>query len=246
MAKAKAKAKDPAGDRARDTAALGVIQPLAAEINAAWEAAEKSDGRANDLRLTAAYKLGEARAACDKHKLNFKKWCEENVTITYRTARELVSIGRSKNPPLALADLRAKTAKRVSAHTARKKKASGAPTSAGRTVGKAAIAGPTPFMDIMGRARSLPEKQQVTLASELAASAGLVVGPVVAAGARADVGAVKAAIKALSAPERRTLFRWLTALVELDAQAAASAPPPGDLTAIPPFLDRRPVKKVKT
>ena len=103
---------DEAAGRARDTAALRKLQPMAKVINTRLEQAEKADQKAEDHRLAAALQLAEAKAYCEDHKVNFKTWAEKNVDDlregrkTFQTVRKLAAIGSQPDPQKALQDTR--------------------------------------------------------------------------------------------------------------------------------------------
>lgn len=107
--------------KAKNTAVLRELAPIAKEVNARFESADKMDAKADDHRLSAAIRLAEAKDKCEKAKINFKKWCEENVKQSYETCRKLVPIGQSSEPAAALADMRNKNKKANKAHRDAKK-----------------------------------------------------------------------------------------------------------------------------
>lgn len=94
---------------------------MAKRANAALERAEKSEVRVNDLRLTAAVELGEAKTKCKEAGINFKAWASENVTYAYESVRKLATIGQADDPAKALEDLRSRT--KASASKTREKNA---------------------------------------------------------------------------------------------------------------------------
>jgi hypothetical protein len=153
---APAASKGPSKEQVRERT-LKVLGPLATRINGALEKASVAEGRADDLRLTAAVSLGEAKTAATVGKINFKKWAEENVTQSYETVRKLVRVGLSPDPAQALADLRAGT--KASVAKSREKKA---------------ISGPAvTFADLEAAMATLPEKKLITLIGSHAGNHGM-------------------------------------------------------------------------
>jgi hypothetical protein len=104
-----AAAAKQADSKAKHTATLTTLAPMAKEINHKFTQAAKMDDKADDYRLSAAIRLAEAKAKCEADKLPFKKWFDENITEqSYENARKLVVIGEAKDPAAALADMRGK------------------------------------------------------------------------------------------------------------------------------------------
>ena len=235
------KKKATVEDKAKHTATLRELKALAREVNAMLDKASKSDLRAFDLRLSAACSLAKARETCKRDGLKFQDWCEANVETSYKEVKRLALVGEADDPKMALEDLRAKTAARV--RKSRENKS--APSSAGRV---SSTAGEQPalsaYTDTLGRVGSLPEKERLKLATEVASGEGMsVVTQAVAKKALAakDVGvnlaAVKVDVKHLPSVDQRKLLSWLTALVEEEAKQAGivGSDDPGEL---PANLDR--------
>lgn len=103
---AKQKAKEKIEAKAKNTAALVALKPVAKEINVRLEKATTADNKAQDHRLAAALLLADAKQACATDAINFKKWAEANLSQSYETIRKLVTIGTSENPALALENIR--------------------------------------------------------------------------------------------------------------------------------------------
>ena len=100
------------------------LAPLAKEINHRLEQAATIEGKADDHRLTAALRLAEAKSKCEKAKINFKKWCLANIKDqSFETIRKLTAVGQSKNPQLAIEDMRGKNRNANKKHRARTKAA---------------------------------------------------------------------------------------------------------------------------
>ncbi len=188
MAKAKANVKKPTGlekaravkakkqlavkaERAKaakiaETATKVVIKalaPQAKEINIRFERAEVAETKADDHRLAAALMLAEAKQRCDDNDVNFKKWCEANITKAYNTVRQLAAIGAADNPEQALQDLRAGTAARVKVH-ADKKKIAPQEVKAGSA---------TPFKQASEAITRLEDKPALNLIESVAVAKGL-------------------------------------------------------------------------
>ena len=110
-AKARKKAKTEADTKAKHTQALRELTPLAKEINVRMGKFVTGVDKANDHRLAAAIEMDKAKVVCEKSKISFKSWCEENIDQSYENARQLAAVGGAKNPALALEDLRGKNKK---------------------------------------------------------------------------------------------------------------------------------------
>lgn len=209
------------------------LKEPAKEINARLERAKVSEDKANDLRLSAAQILADAKKTCDKAKVNFKKWCEKHIDQSYETSRKLLAVGQSKKPALALADMRAGEAKR--AKKSRDKKKSG---SVGRVVNRGNSAPVNGYLAVLDGGLALADKERVQLVGELAGKDGLAIvtrdektalteskerfGRVVSvAGAQEIIGA-------LAYLDKRKVLQWLTRVCEDEAQAGLEVPPSMD------------------
>ena len=105
-------------------AAVKSLAPIAKEIAVRLEKATKLIENADDHRLAASLKLAEAQGICKTNRINFKKWCEENVKeFGWENVRKLAAVGKSDNPQLALADLRNRTKEASQRHRAKSKTA---------------------------------------------------------------------------------------------------------------------------
>lgn len=113
VSKAEARRKKAlVSDKARDTATLQELKPLAKEINVRAKKAQQCIGQADDHRLAAAIRLDEAETLCRKNKINFKKWANANITdLAWDEVRRLTTVGASSDPAGALQDLRSRKAK---------------------------------------------------------------------------------------------------------------------------------------
>lgn len=149
-----AKQKVEAGLKAVESSTYSELKNTAKEINHRMAQADQMDGKADDHRLAAAIKLEEARKLCEKRKVNFKKWCEQNVEKSYETVRRLVAVGGAPNPKLALEDMRAGNKKRNKAMRDRKK-------AAAKTQ---ALPSPrtTPYSMAETALKAMPDKDQFT------------------------------------------------------------------------------------
>lgn len=172
---AEAKAKATAAKQAKveaQQATVKTLAPVAKEINVRFEKANGLDSKADDHRIAAAQRLAEAKAKCEETGVNFKSWCEANVTQAYETVRKLVSVGAADDPVAALADMRSGNKKAAQKHRDGKKKAS--------TTGAKAISGPkiSPFQAADQAFSKLDEKSARNLLESRAAKVGLeVVAP---------------------------------------------------------------------
>lgn len=109
----KAKAKALAASKAKNTQAIKALNKSAKDINGALDKAGVADVRAFDLRLTACEMLAAAKKVADSSKINWKKWCADNITQSPETIRKLVMVGKAENPKLALEDMRLKNARQT-------------------------------------------------------------------------------------------------------------------------------------
>jgi|7_EtaG_2_1085326.scaffolds.fasta_scaffold59841_1 hypothetical protein len=135
----KAKARALKASKAASTQGFKTLAPMAKEINAKLDRAAVAEGKAFDHRLSACCMLAEAKEVAEKAKINWKKWCENNVTQSPETIRKLVMVGKADDPKLALEDLRLKNARQMAAsRAAAKARASMTPVS-----GKATSAAPS-------------------------------------------------------------------------------------------------------
>lgn len=147
------------------TATLRKLSPIAKEINVRMEKASKAEKDAQDHRLSACHRFAEAKELCEANKVNFKKWCEENVEVSYHTARKLVAIGQSDDPRAALEDLRVKTAKQMKASRA-KAKATVTPSKAS-TSGKSKGSTPAPALGALDALRKESAGNRLEFARDL-------------------------------------------------------------------------------
>ena len=143
---------------------LGILEPIAKEINHRFSQASQLDGKADDHRLAAALQLEAAHRQCKEVKINFQEWCEENVKKSYDEVRKLVAVARQPEPAKALADLRAGAASRNrdmrKRQNASRDAGASAPTEAPWEAADALLA-------------SLPDNQQVSLMSQRAHDIGM-------------------------------------------------------------------------
>ena len=142
-----------------------VLKPLAKEINHRIKQAGQLDDKADDHRLAAALQLKSAHRRCKEVKINFEKWCEENVEKSYDEVRRLITVAKAPEPAKALADMRAGTAERNSAMRKRQRVSRDvtAPASRSETAWEAADA----------LVSSLPDKEQVSLMQTRAKDVGM-------------------------------------------------------------------------
>lgn len=171
-----ATAKKSAADRRKateakakgaQTQALRVLVNVAKEINHRLAKAEKLEGDVTDNRLAAALQLAAAKAKCKKTKLNFKQWCEDNITFAPDKLRQLTAVGCSPNPKLAIEDLRFRNKKAVAKH--REKVA----VEKAATVAKAQAE--TPFTRAKTAFAAMKDEETVKVLASLADSNGLAV-----------------------------------------------------------------------
>lgn len=104
VAKIAAQAKADLKAKIEDRILPGIIS----EINTRLEKALALDGKADDHRLAAALQLAKASEQCKLANIPFEAWAEKNIKGSWENTRKLLYIGRSEDPPKALADLRGK------------------------------------------------------------------------------------------------------------------------------------------
>lgn len=110
-AKAAQKAEKEAEAAKKAKEADKVLAPLARDINARLESANKNQGKVDDMRLSAAVLMKEAEEKALAAGISFKKWASEHITqMSWENARKLLTVGKAPNPRLALADMRLKNA----------------------------------------------------------------------------------------------------------------------------------------
>lgn len=161
----------PADSKAKHTAMLKSLDPIAKEINHRLMQAEKLSGQSNDQRLSASLRMAEAKAKCDEVKLSFKEWCENHISLGYHNARKLAKIGAEGEDKarLLLEDLRLRSAEAQKKYVEKKKKlAIAGPSSSG---------GPdkTPFQRAEEVVGALTDNQKVAVIDKAARSVGRVV-----------------------------------------------------------------------
>ena len=134
----RAKARALMASKVKNTQAIKALNKSAKDINGALDKASVADGRALDLRLTACEMLAAAKKVADSSKINWKKWCADNITQSPETIRKLVMVGKAENPRLALEDMRLKNARQTKlARDAAKARASMTPVVAGKATSAA-------------------------------------------------------------------------------------------------------------
>lgn len=254
--KAKDKAAQAAASEAKakgaQSTALKNLAPVAKEINTRMEKASKMEDDAYDHRLAAALKLAEAKDACDKAKIKFKGWVEDNVEQTYDTARKLVAIGKSDDPVAALEDLRVKN---KLANAALRERQSIAPP---KKPGKKAVAtgkktGPveTPATRAMKGLAAMDDEAAVNLIKSTAENHGLAVVTADQAKAarrandKAAVGVVaqlKTLFTTAGGSDQMAFVKWAVGEVGAELvdgfEATTTAASVEDLTEIPAALQR--------
>lgn len=227
------------------------LATTAKTINVKLDKADKLASDAFDHRLSACLLLGEAKADCEKAKINFKKWCEDNVSKSYHTVRRLASIGYGNTETqarLLLADLRERTAEQ--AKTSRDKSKAKASVPASKDRSAVTTVKVDPYMQALAIVTAMDDKAKLNFVHEIAAQIGMVVAPKGEASLIGrnghNVATMKANLNKLSALDR-------LAVIEAGAQRAGIEivlPKTGkvkgdddDLLAIPDFLKRSPTVK---
>ena len=113
--------------KAKDTAVLRSLVPVAKEINTRLEKATALDEKAGDHRLAAALQLDKARQVCKASKITFKGWVQANIEYSLDEVKKLVAVAAKPDPAKALADMRAGVAQRSRELRARRKALRDAP-----------------------------------------------------------------------------------------------------------------------
>lgn len=229
--------------KGKQSMALSKLHPIAREINARMEKADKAHDQAQDHRLSAALQLASAKEICDKAKIKFEEWCKENIKLAYETARKLLPAGMAEAEKkgaglLLLNDLRANNAKRNAKSRAKVKAARTAPAH----VPTVKTAPHNPIVEAYDVLKAQPKEQQKTFAENLAGRAGLVV---VAPSRVLSTNAPQAAwqaFEALDGNERRAFLikacESIGAKVTLPNDAKPAPVDGGDLLAIPAAFKR--------
>lgn len=262
VAKSRAKARATASEgkaKAKHTATLVALEPIALEINVRLEKAENAEGQAFDHRLAASLNAADAKKRCEKVGIKFKGWCDDNLKQTYDTVRKLATIGAAGSPAkvkIALEDFRARTAKHNRDSRARKAASSSASAPASSNVGvqvpdscgSVERVTATPFSKAFDAVRLLPETDRVQLAREVIIPSGMsVVTKDVAH--RANLAGddlaenIKLSFDRLGEAQRRAFVDWAARRCDGTVSWPAKAEETGDPLDIPPMLDRRKSKK---
>lgn len=103
---AAAKTRNAENNARREEVQNGKLKPLATEINARFEKANKAITKANDHRVAAAIRLAEAKVICKENHIDFKKWAEANFTQSWGELGRLVTAGNADDPRKAIEDMR--------------------------------------------------------------------------------------------------------------------------------------------
>lgn len=107
---------------------MGPLANLAAAINGHLQTADRSDVRAMDQRIAAAYQMVAAKNECQRLGIRFMPWAMASIKVTSdRTIQELVKIGSAADPAAALAEMRDRNAARNRRHRSRLKSGEPAP-----------------------------------------------------------------------------------------------------------------------
>ncbi len=241
--KATKKSAAEAEQKAKHTATLTKLNPIAKEINVRLAKAAKATEQAADHRLTAALRLAEAKALCEKVKLHFKPWVEANIERSYGDANRLAIAGASENPEEAVATMRDEQAARRKKSQAklredRPSKSGGSPAIAEQPASL--------FQRATESVAALDDKAALNLATDVAAEKGMVV---VSQHDHSELGDLRKAqqnVSKLSLARVKHDFDGLVAsekmaLVEYAAKKVGVeiVKPHFDIANSPDFLDRK-------
>jgi hypothetical protein len=205
-------------DKAKHTALLQELAPIAKDINVRFQKAAKLDGDAQDHRLAAALQLAEAKKKCEAQKMAFKEWVERNITeMGYHNCRKLVQVGESKNPALAIEDLRLKNAE------ANKKARAKSKASSKSTKAAPLLSNQKGAPDIIReQVATLPDGAQVDVARGIVKEHGFAVvseaeasliNEAVDAKKAPAIERAKKAFSVMTAKDKMTLLTWAAAEV---------------------------------
>jgi len=208
--------------KAKHTATLLEMKPLASEINALLALADKNEDKALDQRIAAAIKIDEARERCKKEKIPFKAWVEENVKWSYRHCMRLARIAVADDPKLAIMDLRARGAQDVRKHRKRVKAANLEKMPDLRKTPKTTGPAKPPFVQADEMLASFPDEVQMAVAEKRANEMGRLVVSVddfkqlnerAAKAEKAEPGKLtlsqlEAGFQALSAPDKMKFLEF--------------------------------------
>lgn len=233
-----------------DAETLKKLAPVALEINAHLASATKSEGKADDSRLSAALLAADCKAKVAPLRISFKKWCEDNLEHSFETVKKLAQVGEAKNPELALQDLRAYTA---AANRKLRAKSKASPAARAESSEDAAapsrgaqgrvVAVVSPYQRALDAAVVLSLDQQVALAESLLQAHNYRV--VKRERVRGELGLLseaQGAYTALLGGDRDMFGAWLKKQSAVKKQPVKQD---GDGLGIPEFLDRRPAKTKK-
>ena len=242
-----------AQQKAKHTATLTTLKPIAKEINVRLEQAARATTKAADHRLAAALRLAEAKALCEKVKLHFKPWVEANIERSYGDANRLAIAGASENPEEAVATMRDEQAARRQKSQAKLREAR-LPATGGGAPAITEHDSRSPFQRAADIVAALDDTVAMNLVTDVAAEKGMVV---VSKHDHSELGDLRKAqqnVSKLSLDRVKHDFDGLVAsekmaLVEYAAKKVGVkiVTPTFDDTSFPAFLDRskRPPREVK-
>ena len=84
----------PVPEKAKDTAVLRQLAPVAKEANAHLASAEKMTAKADDHLLSAALLIAGAEATCKEAGIKFKPWVETSIEKSWDYTVRLVKAGK--------------------------------------------------------------------------------------------------------------------------------------------------------
>ncbi len=223
-----------------DARALKLLAPVAKRIDAHMESAGKSDGKANEHRLSASMLMADAKAKCAPLNITFKQWCADNLSVSYDHARKMAKIGESDEPALMLEDLRAYMAKANRESRAKKSPVPAQASESRGSQGRITSVVVSDYQRAMDAMVALTEAQQIMMFESLLSAAGYRV--VTKDRVRGDQGLLneaKASFEALLAGDQASFMDWLpkSGLGKIKPEQG------GDPFEIPASMDRRKGKK---
>jgi hypothetical protein len=228
---------------------------IAREVNVRLEKAAQAEGSAIDHRLAAALRLADAEKVCKSEKIDFRKWCDEHVSLSWETARKLVAIGSSGNEKqarLALEDLRERTRAQVAKSRAKAAAAKAIAPAQSEAVREAVTRGPAPERQAREALAALQGPSRDQILRDFARASGLAVVSRAAAEIAADnAAAARHHVSRLGKADRLIFLRWLSdkegfTLVALkpETEVALRVDKTGE-AELPAFLDRQPAKPAR-
>ena len=212
-------------EKAKHTAVLRKLKPIAKEIMTRLDKAGQHDGKADDHRIAACIRTAEAQDTCKSAGIKFKTFVDDYMSNEYKYMLKLAKIGHADDPKAALADLRkedairqAKSQKRLQSNVA-PKRVTHAPEGATPQL-------PSKLVAVEQSLLALGDKGALNVARNIASQAGMRVVSETDVGelkrlqiaSRADIGLteVKREFDRLSAKDKMALVEYAVKAVGVE------------------------------